>query len=84
MLELSPEIVERLVGSILEASDPWRALNDVRRKLSVEPVIRTFMNESIARGRNTTFLDTVRKEGLPSHAALRLTFALFTIGIHNR
>jgi hypothetical protein len=35
--EVASETLERLLGGILEASDPWRALDDVRRRLSVEP-----------------------------------------------
>ena len=54
------ENVEHLVGSILEAPDPWRPLDDVRRKLSPgAAVCRTRGNESSTGTGNCTLHDTV-------------------------
>jgi len=83
--EVASEILERLLGGILEASDPWRALDDVRRRLSVEPgYLGHAADETSAPRGDTSFHGNCVKDDLPCQAARRLTFAFFTIGKHNR
>lgn len=55
-LGVASEIFEHLVGSIVEAPDPWRALDDVRRKLSVQSASRARGTHMPALGRPQVLL----------------------------